>query len=157
MGKKFLTKESFEKLAAELDRLRYVVRKEIALRLREARELGGNLGENAAYLELCDQQVVNEEHIQKIEAFLREAVIVQRGGKRKRVEVGVTIKLSSGLSFQLVDSFQASPPDKISVESPMGKAFLGKREGQEVLVEMPNGRQERYTILAVDSGMGSAT
>lgn len=144
MPTNFLTKEGFQKLQDELDYLRTTKRQEVADRLHEAME-GGELIENAEYEAAKNEQAFVEGRIQELEMLLATArVIEDTKDKTGTVQVGskVTIK-EQGFdpeTYVIVGAAEANPREgKISNESPIGKAILGHRPGEEVTVETPGG------------------
>ncbi len=145
MPTNFLTKEGFQKLQEELDYLRTTKRQEVADRLHEAME-GGELIENAEYEAAKNEQAFVEGRIQELEMLLATARVIEDTGKEKTgmVQVGskVTIK-EQGFdpeTYVIVGAAEANPREgKISNESPIGKAILNRRQGEEVIVETPNG------------------
>lgn len=144
MPTNFLTKEGFQKLQDELDYLRTTKRQEVADRLHEAME-GGELIENAEYEAAKNEQAFVEGRIQELEMLLATArVIEDTKDKTGTVQVGskVTIK-EQGFdpeTYVIVGAAEANPREgKISNESPIGKAILGHRPGEEVVVETPGG------------------
>ncbi len=154
MTTNYLTAEAYKKLKEELEYLRKVKRKEIAQRVQEAKELG-DLSENADYQKAKEDQAALESRIIELEEFLKRAVIIQPK-KTDRVEIGSIIEvenLSQSTSkkqvFTIVGSHEAQPLEgKISNESPLGKAFLGKKVGEIVDVETPKGKVQ-YKILKI--------
>ncbi|HOK34629.1 MAG TPA: transcription elongation factor GreA [Candidatus Paceibacterota bacterium] len=154
MTTNYLTAEAYKKLKEELEYLRKVKRKEIAQRVQEAKELG-DLSENADYQKAKEDQAALESRIIELEEFLKRAVIIQPK-KTDRVEIGSIIEvenLSQSTSkkqvFTIVGSHEAQPLEgKISNESPLGKAFLGKKVGEIADVETPKGKVQ-YKILKI--------
>jgi transcription elongation factor GreA len=139
-----LTGTSYKKLSEELEFRQTQLRKEIAERIREAKELG-DLSENAAYKEAQEEALLNEARIQKLQGILREAQILKEPKRAGMVELGsrVIIKRqgeNKDLNFLIVSSAEASPSEgKISDNSPLGKALLGKSKGDRIKVGIPNG------------------
>jgi transcription elongation factor GreA len=145
MPTNFLTKEGFQKLQDELDFLRSTKRQEVANRLHEAME-GGELIENAEYEAAKNEQAFVEGRIQELEMLLATAHVIEENGKDKSglVKVGskVTIKEQGfdSETYVIVGVAEANPREgKISNESPIGKAILGRHSGEEVAVETPSG------------------
>ena len=141
----FLTKEGFEKLQDELEYLRTVKRQEVADRLHEAME-GGELIENAEYEAAKNEQAFVEGRIQELEMLLATARVIEDGKGRKAdsVQVGSTVTIQEDgyeeETYTIVGAAEADPRDgKISNESPIGKAILGHRAGDDVQVEAPDG------------------
>lgn len=149
MEKRYLTKESYEELLRDLEQCKFETRKKISELIRRAKE-DGDLSENAAYEEARKQESFNEARIEQLESILRDSEIVESPHLKNVIEIGDNIKLSGGLSFTLVGSQQASPPKKISIESPLGKTLLGKKLGDSVTIKTPSGQTKQYKILEVE-------
>lgn len=149
----YLTKEKLEELKKELDYLKSSKRKIVALRIQEAKELG-DLSENAEYAEAKDDQAWTEGRILELEDIIKKSVIVEEceKGAKSVVNIGCRVQVKHGAGereFQIVGSQEANPAvGKISNGSPTGKAFLGKKVGDEVEVETPKGKI-KYKILTV--------
>lgn len=149
----YLTPEKKQELEAELHALKTVRRKEIADALEYAKSLG-DLSENAEYHQAREDQVNCEERIIHVETILKNAVIMT-SHKAGTVEVGsavVAVKKGEKTErvFQLVGSEEAdSQAGKISNESPLGKALLGKVKGDVVTVTAPKG-DIIYTIKEIN-------
>jgi len=155
MPSTFLTKEGFEKLQDELEYLRKVKRQEVADRLHEAME-GGELIENAEYEAAKNEQAFVEGRIQELEMLLATARVIEDDKKKRAesIQVGSTVTIkedgSEEETYTIVGAAEANPrKGKISNESPMGKAILNHRAGDEVQVETPDGS---YTIRIVKIG-----
>lgn len=148
MPKKYLTEESHQNLLQELEERKFKIRKKISDEIREAKELG-DLSENASYVKAREEESFNEARIEQLEEILREAEVVSGAHKKNIVEIGDTVELSNGLAFMLVDSQQANPPAKISIESPLGRAVFGKKVGESFSVEMPSNKVEHYKIVKI--------
>lgn len=144
----YVSAEGLEKLKKELVELKTTVRKEIAHRIESAKALG-DLSENAEYQEAKDAQSQNETRIAELEDLIREAVIISENHRTDVVDIGSTVKVSNGkgeISYTIVGSEEADPSGgKISNESPLGRAFLGKKKGETVDVKVPSGTQT-FTI-----------
>lgn len=141
----FLTKDGFQKLQDELDYLRTVKRQEIADRLHEAME-GGELIENAEYEAAKNEQAFVEGRIQELDTILAMARIIEENGKSKEglIQVGSTVTIEEDAAaaevYTIVGVAEANPREgKISNESPIGKAVIGHKAGETVLVEAPGG------------------
>ncbi|TSC53052.1 MAG: transcription elongation factor GreA [Parcubacteria group bacterium LiPW_72] len=151
MTKKYITAEGLKKLKEKLEFIKTVKRREIANRIKVAKELG-DLSENAEYQDAKDEQAFNEGKIIEIENTIKNAVIIDKNGQRNIVEVGNSVKVENNASekeFTIVGSNEADPPSgKISNESPTGQALLGKKKGDTVEVETPGGKIE-YKILEI--------
>ncbi len=140
--KEFLvTEEGLQKLREELNDLVQVQRKKIASALKEAKEFG-DLSENASWDDAKERQAFIEGRIAEIEHILKNAVAIEPG-QADSVQVGSTVhvELETGeQTFQIVGSTEANPQEgRISNESPIGKALLGRKPGEEVEVEVPVG------------------
>ena len=140
----FLTREGLKKLEEELNYLRTVRRAEVAERLHDAQE-DGELIENAEYEDAKNDQAFLEGRILTLEAMLSNAVIIKDKGVHGVVAIGskVTVKESGGGRpeiYELVGAAEADPKQgRISNESPLGKALLGRKVGDEVKVNAPAG------------------
>ena len=141
-----------KKIKEELENRKTKVRQKIADSIKEAKEQG-DLSENAEYSEAKHQQAENEARIAELEFMQKEArVVTYDANVTGVVQMGskVSVKMSGcEMDFQIVGSNEASPAElKISNESPMGKAFMGKQKGDEVDVDTPVGKK-KYKILDV--------
>ncbi len=140
----FLTPEGRAKLEAELEHLRSVRRAEVAERIHLAKE-EGDIMENSAYDEAKNEQAFVEGRIMTIEQMLKNAVMIDSTRATGNVGLGsVVTVLERGESgegvFHIVGSAEADPArGRISNESPVGRALLGKRVGDEVQVKIPDG------------------
>jgi transcription elongation factor GreA len=151
----YVTREGLKKLEEELEHLRTVTRAEIAQRLHEAME-EGDIDENAEYDDAKNQQAFVEGRILTLEMMIKNAVLIEEGGKKRRTEVVlgsvITVKESSGdetEKYTMVGSAEADPRHgRISNESPLGKALLGKKVGDEVTISAPAGKLT-FKIVAI--------
>lgn len=148
----YLTKGGLEKLQAEVEHLVKVRRKEIATRIQEAKELG-DLSENAEYQEAKNEQAFNEGRIEELENIIKHAEIIpDDAGANGVISVGSTVEAKLGdlsATFVIVGSNEADPlQGRISNESPLGQALLGKRVNDRIAVQTPKGEVE-YTITQV--------
>ena len=156
MTTNFLTKEGFQKLQEELDHLRTAKRQEVAERLHEAME-GGELIENAEYEAAKNEQAFVEGRIQELDLLLATAQIIEENGKAKKndaILVGSKVTIKEGNfeaeTFTIVGAAESNPREgKISNESPIGKAILGRRLGDVVKVETPGGT---YNVKIIKVG-----
>jgi len=148
----FITKEGLKKLEEELEQLKTVKRKEVALRIQEAKELG-DLSENAAYSDAKDEQAFLEGRVQEIETTLRTATVIAKDDNSENVQVGSTIRVQGNgeeKQFTIVGSNEADPiKGLISNQSPLGRAFLGKKSGDRVAIDAPKGMIE-YEIIEIN-------
>lgn len=152
--KKFiLTKKGLQKLVDELEQLKTVGRKEVADRLKEAISYG-DLSENAEYDEAKNQQAFLEARINKLEEQIKYAEVIEDDKKTGEVNIGSTVKLrrmddGDEHEYAIVGSTEADIlSHKISNESPVGAAILGKKAKDKVIVKAPGGDYE-YEILKV--------
>lgn len=150
-----LSPEGYKKLDEELQHLRTVRRREVAERIKKARQFG-DLSENAEYDDAKNQQAFLEGRIITIEKMLRQAVVVDGYGvDPSEVNIGslVTLKDSSTgekYTYTIVGSPEAEPSaNRISYLSPVGKAVFGQKAGSHVKVKLPRGWVE-YTIVSVE-------
>ncbi len=141
MSDQIISKEGYEKLVAEHSELTKVKRREIAVRIQKAKDMG-DLSENAEYSEAKDAQALNEGRIIELDTLLKTVTIVE-GGAKNEVSLGsvLTVKTDGGeRTFEIVSFNEVDPATgKISNESPIGQAFLGKSKGETVEVETPRG------------------
>ena len=149
-----MTTEGLEALQNELTDLKVVRRKEIAQKIKEAREQG-DLSENAEYDAAKDEQRDIEARIEEIEAILKNSeVILEEEIDKDKINLGSTVKLfdvefDEEVTYKIVGSTEAnSLKGKISNESPIGKALIGKKAGESINVETPAG-DAQYKILEV--------
>ncbi len=153
MDKNYLSKEKYEELAAELEGLKINRRKEVAERLEAAKALG-DLSENAEYHAARDEQAEIEDRISQLENILKSTEIIS-GHHSNKVELGstVVVKQSGGgteQAYMLVGSEEADVvAGKISYQSPLGAALLGKKRGDQVMVTTPKG-PIAYDIIKID-------
>jgi len=151
--KVFVTAKGYEKLVEELKNLQTVGRKEVAARLQEAISYG-DLSENAEYDEAKNQQAFLEARISELEDQIKNAEIIKEADtKTGIVQIGstVTLKVKGGEKheYTIVGSTEADPMlRKISNESPVGEAVLGKKAKDKVTIVAPGGEFE-YEILKV--------
>jgi transcription elongation factor GreA len=154
MPENYLTSEGAAKLRSELDELTTVKRAEMASRLREAVKMG-DLSENADYIMAKEDQAFLEGRIQELENLLRTATIVADDGQQAevvRVGARVTVqeKGQDPETFMLVGAKEADPRSgKISHESPIGNALLGKRVGDTARAQTPGGSID-FKILRIE-------
>ena len=152
--KQLLTKKGYEERVALLEYLKVDRRKEVAQKLKEAREQG-DLSENAEYDEAKNEQAKLEEQILKLDEKLRKAVIIDESQiDLNIVTVGSIVKVfdfdfDEEVEYVIVGSAEADPFEgKISNESPVGKALLGARVGETVEVQVPDG-VSKFKVLEI--------
>ena len=153
--KKILTYAGLRALEDELENLKVVRRKEVAVKIREAREQG-DLSENAEYDAAKDEQRDIETRIEEIEKILKHAeVVVEDEVDLDQISVGCTVVLydkefEEEVEYKIVGSTEAnSLAGKISNESPLGMALLGKAVGDDVVVETQFGTSE-FKVLKIE-------
>lgn len=156
MDKKiYLTKEGLEELKKEYEQLTKVKRPEVLDRVSQARNQG-DLSENAEYTAARDELSFIDGRIDEIDDLLKQATVIQdtttNGGAKAAVALGskVTVKIGNKEEvFTVVGEWEADPTaKKISHESPLGKALLGKQKGETVQVDAPAGKVA-YTVVSV--------
>lgn len=152
-----LTYEGLRELQEELDQLRSVGRKEAAEKIKTALSFG-DVSENSEYDEAKSEQGKLESRILEIESMLRRVKILEDNVDSETVQIGSKVKIKEDVEdgvermFRITGFAQASPSDgRISDESPLGKALLGKRVGESVSVEAPKGTI-LYKIVEISSG-----
>lgn len=140
-----ITRDGYEKLEAELDYHRTVRRAEVADRLHRALEEGGELVENAEYEDAKNEQAFVEGRIQELEQILSNAVLIEEpDGKPKEVQLGTSVTVQENgrkaETYHLVGAVEANPREgRISNESPLGRALMGQKVGDEVTIDAPDG------------------
>ena len=152
--KNILTYEGLKKLEDELQNLKVVKRKEVAQKIKEAREQG-DLSENAEYDAAKDEQRDIEARIEEIEKILKNAeVVVEEEVDLEKISIGCKVKIldcefNDELEYKIVGSTEAnSLKGKISNESPVGRALLGKKVGDTITVEMNCIDDKIYTYFS---------
>ncbi len=149
-----LTKEGYEELLKEREDLINNKRKEIAERLKEAKNSGGDLTENSEYEYAKNEQAFIEGRIEQINEILSNYVIIEKKTSKGLVELGTIVVVKDvdkkrDKEFKIVSSIESDPEkNKISDESPMGKALLNKKIGDEVVVKTPE-NTKRLKIIKI--------
>ena len=148
-GKKLLTREGLKKYEDELDELKFVKRKEISQKIKEAREQG-DLSENSEYDEARNAQAVNEAKILELEFLLEHAKVVDESEIDASVaNIGSKVLVfdvdeDEEVEYSIVGSNQADPlQNRVSDVSPIGQALIGAHIGEKVTVHAPGGE---YTL-----------
>ena len=151
-----LTPEGYEKLKQEIEFLSNEKRREVADRIRTAREFG-DIAENAEYDDAKNEQALLEHRIATLEERLRNArVITKKDVAKDVVSIGSKVKLrdiaaKQTFEYRIVGSAEANPAEnKLSNESPVGKAIIGKKKGETVEVATPRGSL-KYKILDIQA------
>jgi len=150
-----ITKQGLENLKQKLHYLTNEKRREISNHIRAAKELG-DLSENAGYKEAKEQQGLNENEIADLQKQIKCAKVIDNGLIKDVVQIGtnVILKTANGIqkNFDIVNVQDSDPSQgKISNESPLGKALLGRKTGEKLKVIMPNGSNAIYTIMDIKS------
>ena len=144
MTSSYITQSGLEKLLEELEFLKKVKMPEISERIARAKELG-DLSENAEYHDAKDEQGFIAGRIIELENILNKSIVIQNGGKDV-VSVGSTIKVkcdAEHYQYTIVGSNEANPSKGlISNESPIGRAFIGRKIGDKGSVVIPKGTME---------------
>jgi transcription elongation factor GreA len=148
-----LTVEGQAKLEEELHFLETTRRREVGERIKEAKEFG-DISENSEYDDAKNEQAWVESRIAEINQILAHATIISSPKKNDKVSLGSRVELKSGggdvHKYQIVGSAEADPGnDKISNESPVGQAIIGRRKGDSVTVTVPSGKVMEYTVLSI--------
>ena len=146
----YVTKEGLESLKSELKNLVEIKRPEIAKRIKEAREMG-DISENSEYDSARQEQSFIEGRIEELEEIIKNAKISEPKGKDS-IGVGCLVTLhieGEDEKFHIVGAMEANPLEKkISHESPLGSALVGKKVGDKIEVEAPVGKLT-YTVLKI--------
>lgn len=154
MKEVILTREGYEKLLSEIEYLQTEKRREIAERIRIAREFG-DISENAEYDDAKNEQAMLEHRIATLEERLLEARVVEDSEiTTDVVSIGSTVRLkdveaNETIEYHIVGSAEANPADhKLSNESPVGRAIMGHKKGETVEVTAPRGTL-KFKILEI--------
>jgi transcription elongation factor GreA len=150
-----LTPEGYERLKGEIEHLSTERRREVAERIRVARQFG-DIAENAEYDDAKNDQMLLEHRIARLEEQLRNARVIEKGEiTADVVSVGAVVRLrdvdaKQTVEYYIVGSAEANPSDnKLSNESPVGKAIMGHKKGETVEVTTPRGNSLKYKILDI--------
>jgi transcription elongation factor GreA len=149
-----LTPEGLEKLKAEIEHLSKDKRREVAERIKEAREFG-DISENSEYDDAKNDQAMLEARIASLEDKLRSASVIDASElSADVVRVGSIVNVKDGstsLQYTIVGSTEADPAEnRLSNESPVGKALLGHKKGETVTVQLPSGKIRELKITKID-------
>lgn len=152
-----ITPEGLAKLKAELEEMQTVRRREVAARIKDAREFG-DISENAEYDDAKNEQAMLEQRIATMEERVRRASVIDKSAVDSSVvSVGVKVhvkdqKTGDSRKFTLVGSAEADPvEDRLSHESPIGKALMGRKRGAIVSVEVPRGPAKELKITKIEA------
>ena len=150
------TPQGLEELKTKIDYLRGARRREVAARIKEAREFG-DIAENSEYDDAKNEQAMLEKQISDLEEKLRSARVIDEAAvDTDVVGVGVTVhvkdqKTEKSTKFRLVGSAEADPSEnKLSNESPVGKALIGHKRGETVTVPVPRGPARKLKITKIE-------
>ncbi len=154
-----LTQEGLDKLKSELEELQTTRRREVAERIKEAREFG-DISENSEYDDAKNEQAMLEQRIAGLEEKLRSAQIIDASEvSTDKVQVGSVVHVDdpdrgNSAAYTIVGSAEADPDEsKLSNESPIGRALLNHAKGDTVEVSLPNGRTRTLKITKIDVGL----
>ncbi|HEX2015684.1 MAG TPA: transcription elongation factor GreA [Solirubrobacteraceae bacterium] len=154
-----LTPEGLEKLKDELEFLANDKRREVAERIKEAREFG-DIAENSEYDDAKNEQAMLEARIAQVQEKLRMATVIEpKDVTNDVVQVGSIVhvkdeKTGKSVKYSIVGSAEASPADnKLSNESPVGRALLGHKRNEVVSVQVPRGPARKLKITKIDIGL----
>ena len=151
-----LTPEGYENLKEEIEYLSNEKRREVADRIRVAREFG-DIAENAEYDDAKNEQALLEHRIATLEERLRNARVIEKKDVAKDVvSVGSKVRLrdlalKQTFEYRIVGSAEANPAEnKLSNESPVGKALVGRKKGDSVKVVLPSGKQRELKVDKIE-------
>jgi transcription elongation factor GreA len=152
-----ITQEGLEKLKDEIEQLSTVKRREVAARIKEAREFG-DISENSEYDDAKNEQALLEQRIAQLEERLRRSEVVDaKDIDTTAVSVGTTVHVKDQKSgdsekFQIVGSAEADPIEhKLSNESPIGRALIGHKRNDVVSVDVPRGPKKKLKITKIEA------
>ena len=153
-----LTKQGLKELKEKIEYLSTERRHEVAQRIKEAREFG-DIAENSEYDDAKNEQAMLERQIAELEEKLRSASLIdEKAVTNDVVTVGVTVhvkdqKTDKSVKYKIVGSAEANPAEsKLSNESPVGKALIGKKRGETVSVPVPRGPARKLKITKIEAG-----
>ncbi len=148
----YLTPERLEELKKELDVLKNEKRADVSERLKRAKEFG-DLSENSEYTEAREEQSTVETRIIEIEEMLKQVSLIKKMAGGANVHIGSTVTVEKDgkeKTYMIVGSEESKPEEnKISNESPLGLAFLGKKVGDSISVTIPSG-EASYKITRIE-------
>jgi transcription elongation factor GreA len=151
-----LTPEGLEELKTKIEHLSTDRRREVAERIKAAREFG-DIAENAEYDDAKNEQAMLEKQISDLEDTLRSATVIDTPPSSDKVTVGVTVhlkdqKTDKSQKFKIVGSAEANPSEqKLSNESPVGRALIGHKRGDVVSVPVPKGAARKLKITKIEA------
>ena len=146
------TAEGLEKLKAELKEIKEVKMKEVAVRIREAKDMG-DLSENAEYHEAKNEQAFLYGRALELEKKIKDAKVIDNCQSNDAVSVGCTVRVENEgdqYEYKIVGSSESDPSaGRISIDSPLGIALSGHKKGEEVTVNTPSG-ESKYKIIKIN-------
>ncbi len=152
-----VTAQGLEELKSKIDYLSNERRREVAERIKEARSFG-DISENSEYDDAKNEQAMLEKQIAELEEKLRSATVIDEGAVTTDVvSVGATVHVKDqqtdkSVKYKIVGSAEANPSEnKLSNESPVGKALMGHRRGEMVSVAVPRGPQRQLKITKIEA------
>lgn len=148
----YISSKKLKELKKELEERKTVLRQQIAQRIQEAQSQG-DIMENAEYAEAKETQAFNEGRIMELENLISNAIVVSKKRRKDIIQVGsqIVVKDKRGKKFEftIVGPEDSNPIEgKVSNESPLGQAFLGHKQGDEVDVRAPKGKI-KYKIVKI--------
>ena len=154
-----LTPEGLQRLKDELEQLSTARRREVAERIKEAREFG-DITENAEYDDAKNEQAMVEARIATLQEKLRMATVIQAEDlSTDVVQIGSVVhvkdeKTGKSVKYTIVGSAEARPEEhKLSNESPVGRALIGRKRNETVAVKVPRGPARKLKITKIDVGL----
>ena len=154
-----LTPEGLEKLQEELEMLQTTRRREVAERIKEAREFG-DIAENSEYDDAKNEQAMVESRIAQLEERVRSAQVIDKKDiPTDSVQVGTLVhvkdeKTGKSVKYTIVGSAEADPSqNRLSNESPVGRALMGHKRGEIVSAQVPRGPARKLKITKIDVGL----
>ena len=152
-----ITKEGLNKLQTDIEHLSTVKRREVAERIKDAREFG-DIMENSEYDDAKNEQALLEQRIAQLEERLRRSIVIdEKRLDTGSVSVGVLVhvkdqKSGESRKFQIVGPAEANPTEqKLSNESPIGRALLGHKRGDVVTIDVPRGPKKKLKITKIET------
>jgi transcription elongation factor GreA len=153
-----LTPEGYDAKVKELEEARHFLHETIPERLKVAKEHGGELRENKEFIDIQTEKEFYETKVRQLEALLDRATVIDpKSISTKEVGIGtwVTLKTSKSkgdVTFEVVSQAEVDlEGNKVSMDSPLGSALMGRKKGDDVEIETPLGMM-KYTIMAIKKG-----
>jgi len=154
-----LTPDGLQKLKDELDMLTTAKRREVAERIKEAREFG-DIAENSEYEDAKNEQAMLESRIAQLQEKLRMASVIEtKDLSTDVVQIGSVVhvkdeKTGKSIKYTIVGSAEANPQEQLlSNESPVGRALIGRKRNETVAVKVPRGPARKLKITKIDVGL----